>query len=453
MSISPSRYCTAEEVAALIQQGQAHYARVDNPPYIKPAYEYIPLLPNVLKLEHGIRAVFMDMDGTTTMTEDLCLHALETFVRKATGKYGSDDWAGLNPEQDYPHIIGSSVTANVGYLIQAYGKEFQKPRLDQAFIAATAWTLGHRPGTDRVRETKSDLLAVGGAGILEDPRYTALVEMDSPQSEHATELATHYGPFLDWSIPENRVRCGLAIYYESLHAMLLHIEQGHSASVADKIYKDGRAHAIVPLNGVGLLHALVQGWLGEDTAAVAQWHSVKHQCPMTLTVEHLNKLGQYFEAHPTPVALVTSSTAFEAHVVLNEVFSGLIDEVAQWPLSEEKRACIQAGFKDHNTFYAAVITASDCHEIRLKPYRDLYNVGLHALGILPDEAINVVGFEDTESGVIALRAAGVGIPCAVPFEGTAGHDFQAASHIQAEGVLGAVLQQGLFMDESALQIS
>jgi len=90
------------------------------------------------------------------------------------------------------------------------------------------------------------------------------------------------------------------------------------------------------------------------------------------------------------------------------------------------------------------------HEIRLKPYRDLYTIAAQQLGIRPSQLKNVVGFEDTWAGVTAMRGAGIGVPCAVPFEGTTGHDFESAAHVFIKGVPQALLEHGLFLEDAAL---
>lgn len=64
-------------------------------------------------------------------------------------------------------------------------------------------------------------------------------------------------------------------------------------------------------------------------------------------------------------------------------------------------------------FYDAFITATDSNEIRLKPHRDLYSIALNQMGIASKDFNKVLGLEDSESGTFAIRAAGVGLCCAV----------------------------------------
>ena len=116
-------------------------------------------------------------------------------------------------------------------------------------------------------------------------------------------------------------------------------------------------------------------------------------------------------------------------------------QITDWPVASE----IARHFRSPDDVYDAVITASDSSEIRLKPHRDLYSIALHAVGVAPVDFNKVVGFEDSESGTIAIRAAGVGLCVAVPFSDTAGHDFAAAAHVLPGGLPQAILQHNLFL--------
>jgi beta-phosphoglucomutase-like phosphatase (HAD superfamily) len=70
----------------------------------------------------------------------------------------------------------------------------------------------------------------------------------------------------------------------------------------------------------------------------------------------------------------------------------------------------------------------------LKPHRDLYSIALHKLNVSQKTTLSkVIGFEDSESGTIAIRAAGIGKCIAVPFAETSGHNLDAATHICNDG--------------------
>ena len=107
---------------------------------------------------------------------------------------------------------------------------------------------------------------------------------------------------------------------------------------------------------------------------------------------------------------------------------------------------VAEAFADPLVFYDAVITATDSSEIRLKPHRDLYSIALHELGVYPEDFDRVAGFEDSESGTIAIRAAGIGLSCALPFAMTRGHHFQAATQVCPGGLPQVMLEKGLFLN-------
>jgi len=141
------------------------------------------------------------------------------------------------------------------------------------------------------------------------------------------------------------------------------------------------------------------------------------------------------------VAVVTSSIAYEANIVLGEVVRAMRRQMADWPACDE----LAARLDSPASLFDAVVTASDSSEIRLKPHRDLYSIALHALGLAPRDFPAVLGFEDSESGVVAIRAAGIGLCVAVPFADTAGHDLSAAAHVLHGGLPQAILEHNLFL--------
>jgi len=86
---------------------------IKNPDFIFPDFEVVPLARKILQPEKIVAAV-MDMDGTTTTTEELCVESLEFMVRKMSGLVTKDQWKGLD-EKDYPNVIGNSTTKPVSY--------------------------------------------------------------------------------------------------------------------------------------------------------------------------------------------------------------------------------------------------------------------------------------------------------------------------------------------------
>lgn len=231
--------------------------------------------------------------------------------------------------------------------------------------------------------------------------------------------------------------------YGYLYGRLLGIEEGLAvAQSLDGAIREeldgliamysGSGDGIRSMEGVGAFIALVRGFLGDEADA----------CSMAL--------GRYFETRPVKLALVTSSSRQEAVHVVESVRGHLLEEMENWGLSAERAARIREElFASSETLFPTIVTADDSHEIRLKPHRDLYTIALQRLNIAPDECHKVLALEDSEAGVIATRAAGIPLCCALPHEGTAQHDFSAASWVCRGGLRELVVERGLFLPDPA----
>ncbi|HRI48011.1 MAG TPA: hypothetical protein PK559_12970, partial [Ignavibacteriaceae bacterium] len=88
----------------------SEFVIVDNPSYINPNYDIFPLSKKLRDPLSKMIASVMDMDGTTTTTEVLCIHSLEFMIRKFSGFLTPQQWRGLDHEKDFPNIIGNSTT-------------------------------------------------------------------------------------------------------------------------------------------------------------------------------------------------------------------------------------------------------------------------------------------------------------------------------------------------------
>jgi beta-phosphoglucomutase-like phosphatase (HAD superfamily) len=453
--MSGTRYLTHPEAAVHLADAAVEFALLANPAYVFPPQELVPLGHKYDALHEGCSAVVLDMDGTTTLTEDLCLHALEYLVRQMTGRPEKRQWPGLDAAVDYPHIIGHSATSNIEYLLRAYAAGVRMEAFEAAYVKAAAWNVVHAPHAARKQEARENLAALGISAAMEDPAFAALAALPpgcvGAMTEAVCGVARRYGPALRHALRfhVNQTRAALDIYYESLHGMFSRIDAGRGREVAEEVYGPGRTHPIAPLAGLGELMSLAKGLLGEEAAGLVPL--LARDCPGGVASGgRLGALGGYFARFPAQVALCTSSTAYEVRVVLGEVFRGLRESIAQWPISESRRNRVMEAFASPEGFYDAIITASETHEIRLKPHRDLYSIAMHRLGITPNDFHRVIGFEDTEAGVLAMRGAGIGVPVAVPFHGTQGHDFRAASHVVAHGLPEVLLRHGLFVPENRL---
>jgi len=195
--------------------------------------------------------------------------------------------------------------------------------------------------------------------------------------------------------------------------------------------------------------AAVQGRFLREHVLATGWDGAAETLETNLAL--LPALGRHFERSPAKIGVVSSSIAYEADIVLREVFRALREEVDRWLAGAERRDRAAAGFDNYRAFYDACVTASDSSEIRLKPHRDLYCIALHKMRIGPEELDRVVGFEDSESGIIGIRAAGVGLCVAVPFKDTEGHDFSAAAFRLRGGLPEALLGHLHFLDPAALE--
>ncbi|MBI3118125.1 MAG: hypothetical protein HYZ00_05550, partial [Candidatus Hydrogenedentes bacterium] len=216
------RYITRDAAALLVTRLGDDFVVIQNPGYVHPPYEICPLAPRRRSLDEGVRAFLVDMDGTITTTEDLCLHALETMVRRATG-WGIEQWRGLDPVRDFPHIIGNSTTQNAEYLVDIYGHGINPKLLLGGFLEAVAWTLGKGQSHTRKDEAQAHLAALGMQPVLEDSRFTLLrftAFTGSPEARSAlNSLVDKFAAMFPLQGRGERVRAGVEIYYQRLHQM------------------------------------------------------------------------------------------------------------------------------------------------------------------------------------------------------------------------------------------
>lgn len=455
MSSSIPKFADAAGAARLVSALSGRFAVVANPPYIHPPYEVYPLAPGRAVLDGGLRAAVMDMDGTTTTTEPLCIHALDSMVRRACGRAADPSWPGLDHEKDYPHIIGNSTTKHVEHLVRAYGDRFQDGPLRWHYIHAAAWTLECGRDAQRRREVRNTMAAVGVGALEGDGRFAELRKKlgTGGAAPLVDALAAEYGGAFGLGDLSSLTRACIDIYYHRYHEVLELVGRGRGAEESEAVLGVPGARLIGPMPGIGVFLALLRGLLGADAAAFADGMAAHlEKCGVTPPADmdaaraRLAALGRCFETRPARVALVTSSIAYEADLVLGEVFRVLRGEVPGWPVPEARREKILAAFASPEAYYDGIITATDSSEIRLKPHRDLYSIAMHELGVNPDDFGRVVGFEDSESGTIAIRAAGIQCCCALPFHMTAGHLFEAATNVCPGGLPEVMLNRGVFLD-------
>ncbi|NPV12343.1 MAG: HAD family phosphatase [Ignavibacteria bacterium] len=402
---------------------------IKNPDFIFPGYEVVPLAKKIFNPENFIAAV-MDMDGTTTTTEELCVESLEFMIRKMSGLLTRDQWIGLN-EKDYPNVIGNSTTKHVEYLINTYRSLIKFEETINSFVSSIIWTLRKGRSEQRKNEVKDLLKSFDIENAFEN--FLINLNEEKISNENFKNLANNILNRINLNDTSTLTKIGIEIYYQHYHQYLLNLSSGQRSS----------KKLIEPLPGVAITLSLIKGLLGEEAEKLSDKliEEYKRKNPQTnLQIDFneaknkLKKLGTYFESNPVKTAVVTSSIFYEADIVLTEVFDQIKQEIKDWNISSERKEKIINKFSSYQNFYDAVVTATDAYEFRLKPHRDLYSIALHKLGISKKDFSKVIGFEDSQCGTIAIRAAGIGCCIAVPFPQTSGHDLQAASYILWNGL-------------------
>lgn len=452
------KFATKKEAAEFLKGLGSEFSVIHNPSYIHPNYEVVPLAPKLNEPTKKIVAVVMDMDGTTTTTEEICIHSLEYMVRKITGRMNKSDWTGLDHQKDYPHIIGNSTTKHVEYLIRTYKNKIKITELKKSFIFAALWTLIIGKDESRKEEVRNNLEGLDCSVLLNDHKYLYLKKSKINSIEfHRTSnyFIKKYTDKLNVNSTNKMIRAGIDIYYQRYHEILLEITKGTSSKLAQELLGDKNKHLIEPLPGVAIFLALIKGLLGTEagklSSLIIQQYKLKNPTAKdNFNLKDVEKklvtLSRYFAAHPLKAAVVTSSIFYEANIVISEVFRILKDDVKNWSISSKRKQNILNKFESYKVYYDGFVTASDSNEIRLKPHRDLYSIALHKLAVQKNDFDKVIGFEDSESGTIAIRASGIGRAVAVPFSKTEGHNLEAASYISKGGLPEIILKKNIYLE-------
>lgn len=437
------------------RQSGKEFFLVQNPDFVYPPFELYPIPPKPVYPLPTLHGIVMDMDGTTTTTEVLCIHALEYMVRLITGNEDNESWEGLHPVKDYPHIIGNSTTRHVEYLISTFFDRIVPGQLYKHFIQAAIWTIVSGKDQNRKEEVSGNLKHIGAQTLLQKLQTGKPIRKISK-----TELKELTGLFAVSErvpLPDKNtiVRLAIDIYYQRYHCILQQIDSGNGATLQHLLPPELHKRFIEPMEGIAELLALSKGLLQNEAGNLADLLIEKMLKKSNGACETPNKrsakallgrLSKRFSKNPVKVAVVTSSILYEAEIVLREVFNNLRDDVQHWPVNDRIIANTIEAFASPEQYYDAIVTASDSHEIRLKPHRDLYSIALYKMGLGKEQFEGVIGFEDSESGNIAIKAAGIGTAVAVPFAQTANHNLEAADYISHGGVPEAILHYKLFTE-------
>ncbi|MCF7861972.1 HAD family phosphatase [Candidatus Woesearchaeota archaeon] len=110
-------YVTKDNKVIVYKDNTGSYAHINNP-NAKCTY---PLLNSTI--QKPVKAVMMDMDGSSTDTEKLVLVALRKMMAEAVGVANFD----FKPE-DMQHIMGDSTSNHISYLIKEYDLDPKKAR-------------------------------------------------------------------------------------------------------------------------------------------------------------------------------------------------------------------------------------------------------------------------------------------------------------------------------------
>ncbi len=420
--------------------------RVRNLDYLFARTSDYPLAPPVAGPIDGVAAFAVDMDGTSTTTEPLALHSLEYMVRRFTDRPTVGEWAGLDPVHDYPHVIGHSNQHHTTFLLDRYSADFRPVALRDAFLESLAWTLAHLPDTSRARHVLETARLCGLGQVILSDAFRAAVHQGQRQACELSEaqfrvvLGASAAAFRADDAGA-RVRAALDVYYMRYHSILLRVQHGDAAALAAELLGDARRRLIEPMPGYAVFVAVVKGWLGRDASALTDELITQYRANSRESLRDeracagaLIEAAERFEQAPAMLALVTASIGFEAAVVMDEVRVRMADEVRRWPVAAARKERILANLAERERVFDAFVTADDACEHRLKPHPDLYSLALHRMGIEPRDYARCVGVEDTEPGIVAVRAAGIGCAVALPNHDTRRQEFRAATHVLSGGL-------------------
>jgi hypothetical protein len=450
------------EVAADL--GATEFACVPNIDYVYAPFEIYPLAPHVRPPLERIAALAVDMDGTSTTTEPLALHSLEYMVRRITGRLTRGEWAGLDEREDYPNVIGNSNFRHVEFLVQRYRDCLRADALRQAFFEALVWTLANMDDLQRRRDVTRNARNCGLSDLLRDAGFQSLTRpgaggRDAVTAENVGRrvepLLTRFGSAFRCEEPVQRTPAALDVYYFRYHSILQRLGQADDRRLAAELLGDANQRLVAPMPGYDVFVALVKGWLGPEVEGL--YDMLRAQLPETtadtaVPDEHtvqgpasLVRLARHFAQDPARLALVTASIAFEAHTTMKEVMRVAAEQVRGWPIAAQHRERIGERLADYRAVFDGFVCASDACEHRLKPHRDLYSLALQQMAVPREQYRFCVGLEDTEPGIVALRAAGVGCAVALPNRDTARQDYSGATTIVRGGLPELVLVHNLLL--------
>ena len=438
--------------------GATEFACVRNLDYVYSAGELYPLAPRVRPPLERIVSFVVDMDGTSTTTEPLALHALEYMVRRFTGRLTKAEWPGLDPQRDYPHVIGNSNFRHTEFLVERYREHLNRESLCQAFLEAICWTLACMDDPQRRRDIIRNARHCGLGDLLDDVDFRRLVDCDTVNADNVgtqvTPFVRRFGDAFCYEYLGELIPAALDIYYMRYHSILRLIEQGRGEQLSRELLGTGGRRLIEPMPGYEVFLPLIKGWLGPEIDGLYELlrdellsGGSRDYSPTALDAARLRlvRLAEHFQRHPAKFALVTASISYEAHASMREVIAVTGERVRNWPIAAEHRDRVAGRLADYRVAFDGFVNATDACEHRLKPHRDLYSLALQQMSVPKEDYCCCVGLEDTEPGIIALRAAGIGCAVALPNRDTSRQDYSAATMVVKGGLPELILIHNLLL--------
>lgn len=456
-----ARYLSPEEAASLVKEmagdmETSEMAAVRNLDYVPTPFEVYALAPRVTPPLDHVTAFLVDMDGTSTTTEPLALHSLEYMVRRFTGRLSKDEWPGLDPADDYPHIIGNSNFRHTEFLVDRYAAYLNEDALRQAFFEALVWTLRSMTDPQRLRDVALDARNCGLGPMLDDPGFRSTMKEGPIGADEAPAAAApwmaRYGERFGHGSRAALISAALDVYYYRYHSILRLVEHGEGQRLSRELLGEAGRRLVEPMPGYAVFFALVKGALGEEAARLAPEvrsllpeGSASRGLTETDAEARLRELGRRYAGRPARIALVTASIAYETHATVAAIFEVMREQAAAWPVSAGTRERVLGLFSNYRDAYDGFVCATDSSEARLKPHRDLYTIALYQMSVPKDEYRCCVGLEDTEPGIISLRAAGIGCAVALPNHDTSRQDYRAAALTVKGGLPELMLTHNLMI--------
>ncbi|MEI7812275.1 MAG: hypothetical protein WCJ01_07605 [Ignavibacteria bacterium] len=452
------RFVSNEEASELISQLSLEFTVINNQADSYPAFELCPIAPKILTTQKHISAVLINLDGCTISTNRLKLNALEYVVRQVSGRFETEQWRGLDRIIDIPNILDEQHNNPVEYLIQRYHNFIKIDYFKRAYFHSVLWTLILGPDQERKDQTRHNLQLLGCGEMLNDAKlaeYTALKEFTKYNSNVITNYFLHkYGRNLNIHSFGNTVKAAEDIFYKRYFEILELIKLGEGHNLAEEILNEKDEYFVEPIAEVAVFFALIKGWLGEEVETL--FDQINNSLKVTDSQNYrisdieqvkrnLIRLAKEFEADPARIAIVSSDTLYESTVIGTELLNLISTQVRLWKISDHKKNFIFDKLTDPQNIIDAIVTRGDINDIRLKPHRDLYSIALLKLGIPRTRFNEVLGIENNENGIIALRSAGIGLCVALPDSKYNMQSVASAAYVVSGGYPEIMLYYNCFM--------